>query len=517
MAVVGGGIAGLAAAWELTGGASGPASDTPSVIVFEAEGRLGGKIRSDAFAGLSVDTGPDAFLGRRPEAAALCAEIGLGDELVAIAASGAAVWSRGRPRALPDGVIFGVPTRLWPLARSGILGLGGTLRASLDVVLPRPPARGPIGDRAIGPLIAHKLGRSVVDALVDPLVGGIHAGGVADMSTAAVNPLLLAVAQRRASFMKSLRHAVAREVPGAPRNNHDAGDPPDAFEDHPTEATPTEDDDRGESPLFWALRGGLGSLVDRLERQLVARSVTIRTHCPIEALRSEETDGAPWVLESPDGPVPVDGIVLALPAGPAAVLLDPHDTDATTLLGGIEYASVAIVTLAYPESSAARALTGTGMLVPRGCPPPAGVAVSGPLMVTACSYLSNKWPHLAREGEVLVRASVGHIDDERFITLSDEELTSRVVAELSVLVGLGGEPTASAVTRWPDSFPQYRVHHLLRVTGIEAAVKRLPALAVAGAAYRGLGIPACIASGRTAAHAVLDALAGTPDTAAPGP
>ncbi len=522
MAVVGGGIAGLSAAWELTGGADGPGPDSPAVVVLEAAGRLGGKLQTVAFGDGALDVGPDAFLGRRPEAARLCEELGLGPEMAPIAASGAQVWARGRRRALPDGLVMGVPTRFWPLARSGVLPARGTLRALVDVVFPRPDARGPIGDRAIGPLIGHKLGRSVVDTLVDPLLGGISAGGVADMSTAAVYPLFLAVAQRRASFMKSLRRAAAIGPPPPPARGDSPGPGAAPGDGAKTDgaADDAADDDRAEGaegpepPMFWALRGGLAALVERLGAALGERGVTLRVDSPVEALGRPGGTG-PWELQTPTGPLHADAVVLAVPAGPAARLLEPHDADAATLLGGIEYASVAIVTLAYPAEAATEPLVGTGLLVPQRAPAPAGL--DDPLVVTACSYLSNKWPHLATPGELLVRASVGRFGDTRFESMADDELVARVTAELEPLVGLGESPTRSMVTRWPDSFPQYRVHHLLRVGGIEAAVKRVGRLAVAGAAYRGVGIPACVASGRAAGRAVLDSLAGVTDPATPSP
>jgi len=520
VAVVGGGIAGLVAAWQLTGGAAGPGPDSPEVVVLEAAGCLGGKLRTAVFAGRTVDIGPDAFLGRRPEAAELCRELGLAPAMTPIAAAGAEVWARGRRRPLPEGLVLGVPTRFWPLARSRILSTPGTLRVLVDVVFPRPAARGPIGDRAIGPLIARKLGRSVVDTLVDPLIGGINAGGVADMSTAAAFPLLLAVAQRRASFMKSLRRAAATGVPG-PVRPAAAAAPEGDGNDGPAEAGGVVGGAAGgaaggsgaaEPPMFWALENGFSSLVDRLEAALVARGVTIRTDSPLEVLG--RTDGpAPWLLDTPAGPLRADGVVLALPAGAAAALLGPHDDDAATLLGGIDYASVAVVTLSYSAGATAAPLSGTGLLVPHSAlaPGPDGDR----FVVTACSYLSNKWPHLARPDDIVVRASVGRFGDTRFASMTDDELAARVAEELETLVGLVSPPAASLVTRWPGSFPQYRVHHLLRVAGIEAAVKRLPALAVAGAAYRGVGIPACVASGRSAARAVLESLAGAPESAAP--
>ena len=479
IAVVGGGIAGLAAAWELSGGADGPGPGSPRVVLLEGSGRLGGKLATERFGEREVDVGPDGFLGRRPEAAALCREAGLGDELVAIGGSGAAVWAGGRRRTLPGSLAMGVPTRFLPTARSRILGVGGSLRLLVDVLLPRRDVRGPLGDRAIGPLVANKLGHRVVDRLVDPMVGGIYAGGVDNMSAAAVYPLLLGIAQHPGGFMRALRRASAH-APGA----GGAGD---------GEAGP---------PAFWSLRDGVGSLGPRLGEALGRRGVSVRTGCSVGRLE-RATSSPGWVLDTPQGPLTADAVVLAVPAGPAADLLSPLDAEVGALLRGIDYASVATVTLAYPAEGFPEDLVGTGLLVPVHSATPESLGAPGPYLVTACTYLGVKWPHCARPGERLVRASVGRFGDDRAMALDDGELVARVTAEVGVLLGVKTAPRAAMVRRWPDALPQYRVHHLLRVTGIEAAVRRFGGLAVAGAAYRGVGIPACVASGRAAAREVL--------------
>jgi oxygen-dependent protoporphyrinogen oxidase len=194
-----------------------------------------------------------------------------------------------------------------------------------------------------------------------------------------------------------------------------------------------------------------------------------------------------------------EAVVLALPAPEAGRLLRPHDAEAAGLLGNIGYASVALITFRVPVDALAAPLAGTGFLVPRRSPARRG---ADPWVVTACTFLSEKWSHLARDGEVLVRASLGRFGDDRANGWSDDDLRERVWGELGTLMGLSGEPLESMVARWPAAFPQYRVHHLLRTAGIEAALARLGGIAVAGAAYRGVGIPACIASGRAAARAV---------------
>ena len=522
VAVIGGGIAGLAAAWELTGGRAGSGPDTPKVVVLEAANELGGKLRTATIGDRTVDVGPDGFLGRRPEAVDLCREIGIGGLLRPVGTTGAAVWARGRRRTLPAGLALGVPTRFWPVARSGIVGPTGSFRLLLDALIPRSDLRGPIGDRAIGPLVRRKLGQNVVDALVDPLVGGIHAGPVSDMSTAALFPLLLAVAQRRGSFMRSLREAIRRGGVAGPPSTVSPTDPiadPGA-ETAPMPAADDREEGAGESdetvPAFWALEGGMASLIEGLHHVLVARGVDVRRGSCVELLDRSAVAGA-WAVLTGDRSVVADGVVLAVPAPVAAQLLDPHDTDAATLLRGIDYSTVATVTLVYPETARQPDWEGTGLLVPHGTPTPPALGTDEPFLVTACTYLSTKWPHLARPGEVLLRASVGRFGDDRPAALSDETLEARVTGELAFLLGLEGEPLRSQVTRWPAAFPQYRVHHLLRVAGIESATRRLPALAVAGASLRGVGIPACIASGRAAARAVLGAMAEQPTGAGSTP
>ncbi len=339
------------------------------------------------------------------------------------------------------------------------------LALARDALLPRPDVRGPIGDRAIGPLVARKLGPRVVDVLTDPLIGGIHAGSVDDMSAAATFPPLLAAAQRRGSLMRALR----TEVPPPPADG---------------------------PPLFWSLRDGMGSLVRALAAALDARGVDIRLSEPARRL---ERGARGWTVLSGSATTEADGVVLAIPADAAAQLVRPHDDEAAGLLAAIDYASVTVVTFRADPATVPATLVGTGFLVPRK----SRRTGEDPWSVTACTFLDRKWPHLARPGEVLLRASLGRIDDPRPAGWSDDEVAARAWEELGQLMGMSGQPIASSVVRWPDSLPQYRVHHLLRTAGVEAAIARLGGLAVAGAAYHGVGIPACIASGRAAAHALL--------------
>jgi oxygen-dependent protoporphyrinogen oxidase len=496
--VIGGGIAGLAAAWELVTGSPGPA---PDVVVFEADDRLGGKLRSETFGDRRVDVAADAFLARRPEATDLCEALGLTDRLIPVGASGASVWARRRLRPMPAGLNLGVPTRWWPLVRSGILGPAESARVLKDLVVPHLGSGQALGDRTVGEIVGARLGRPVVERLADPLIGGINAGNVDELSAAATFPVLIAASHQSGSLMRRLGLALAAAARSGPG--------PDA-------------------PVFWSLADSTASLVDALVEALTARGVTFRIGVPVDAVdRLPDAPGARprWGLtlgsSAPEvGPVggpEFDGVVLATPAPRAGVLLAPHAPEAAGLLSSIDYASVAVVTLALPEGSIRSPLRGTGFLVPR-----TSVVAGRPALVTGCTYLDRKWPRLARPGEQLIRVSVGRFGDDRFTSLDDGALTSAALGELGTFIDIRGEPLDAMVTRWPGAFPQYEVGHLIRVGRIEDDLAALPGVAVAGAALRGVGIPACIGSGRAAASRVLASLTardGSPPSALgpPGP
>jgi oxygen-dependent protoporphyrinogen oxidase len=525
IAVIGAGIAGLAAAWELVtsldpalGTGGGPRRGRPRVLVLDADDRVGGKLAATEFAGRTVDLAADAFLARRPEATELCEQLGIRDQLVPVGTSGASVLARGRLRPMPTALALGVPTRWWPLARSGLLNPAESLRVARDLVMPHLAPEAVIGDQTVAGIVGPRLGRRVVERLVDPLIGGINAGGVDELSAAATFPALIAASHQSGSLMRALGR-----LP------------------HPA----------AEGPVFWSLRQSTASLADRLADRLVDPSspskVSIHTGVSVDAMTqlslspstrrrwwltvsgsgakalTGEADGssprrsgssavpgaagAPAVPGAsaaavlPDEGLAVDGIILALPAPRAAVLLAPHSPVAAGVLSTIEYASVAVVTLAVPSAAIGAPLDGTGFLVPRTS------RIDGrPALITGCTYLSRKWPHLATGDTELIRVSVGRFGDERHLDLDDTELIDAAFSELARVLDIAGAPPDSQVTRWPGAFPQYRVGHLTRVGNIEKAVADLSGVAVAGAAYRGVGIPACIASGRSAARSVLGSL-----------
>ena len=448
VAVVGGGVAGLAAALEA--GRAGA-----QVVVLEASTRLGGKVRVSDVGGLPVDEGADAMLARVPYGVQLAQDAGLGGELVSPAAGQAALWTRGRLRPLPGGTLMGVPGDLAALARSEVLSPAGLLRVPLDLALP--------GDRqaddvSVGELVARRLGREVVDRLVDPLLGGVYAGRADRLSLHATLPQLTGPVAGHRSLLLATRHAQATATPYT-------------------------------GPVFRGLPGGLGRLPDALAR---ASGAQVRLGTTVRRLARTP---AGWCLELGSAAHPerldVDAVVLAVPAAPAARLLRDLAPAAAAELAGVEYASVGIVTLVL-EGPAPGA--GSGYLVP---------AVEG-RTTKAVTFTSRKWAHYPK-GRAVVRASVGRAGDSAALQRGDDELVSVVRAELEAAVGPVGRLVDSRVVRWGGGLPQYAVGHLDLVRRVHAAVARHPGLAVAGAAYGGVGVPAVARSGREAAERVLAA------------
>ena len=466
IAIVGGGIAGLAAAFFLR--ESGAA-----VTVLEGSPRLGGKLAVSEVAGMAVDEGAEALLARRQEGIDLVSAVGLADQLRQPGTTQAAIWSRGRLCPLPRRQMLGVPADLDEVAATGILSASGLARAREDLVRPETPRT---GDVSVTAYVGARFGEELVDRLVDPLLGGVYAGRSQDLSfEATLGPLAAAAARYR-----SLADAARAALNGA----------------RPAAARPF-------GPVFTTLAGGLGMLPPAVAAALRAPvsagtpGAAIRTSAMVREL-TRLPHGWRLAVGSARAPeyLDADAVVLALPARPAARLLSgvPGAAPAGAALGEIEYASMALITLAYPVSAFPEPPRGSGYLVP---------AVDG-RPVKAVTFSSVKWPHLAaaEPGVCIVRCSVGRIGEEALLQRPDGELTALAAADLAAATGAGGEPLDSRVTRWGGGLPQYNVGHLDRVARIRSAVAELPGLAVCGAAYDGVGIPACIATARLAAGQV---------------
>lgn len=462
--VVGGGITGLVAARE--------AAIAGAEVSLLDPAALGGKVRSSGFDGGRLDEAADAFLARAPEGVELCRDLGLEGELVAPAQRRAYVWSRGDLRLLPKGHVLGVPTDLDELAGAAILSPEGMARVRAELTLRWEPAA---GDSSIGELMRARLGDEAAERLVDPLVGGINAGDTDRLSLKATVPQLDSIVRAVESSLIEACRAQREAATGA--------------------ATPGVESTSNRPlppPVFLAPRKGMGALVDALVDDVAERGVELLA-APATGLQQV---GQVWRVQHAGGsPLAADAVVIATPAPVAATLVEPHAGGAAELLHSIPYASVALISLAVPLQAVDRELDASGFLVPR----------AERRTVTACSWTSAKWPHLAGDGTVWLRASVGRDGADAALALPDRELVETVLVDLADMMALHGAPTETRVTRWPRSFPQYRPGHLDRVASIESELEKLTApLVVAGAAMRGLGVPACIRQGRAAARAAVE-------------
>ncbi len=468
--VVGGGISGLAAAWELSGGADGPHDATPRVELIESGERLGGSLATATFADRTVDLGPDGFLARRPEATALVGELGWADRLEPIGASGASLWLRGALHEIPSGLALGVPTSYDAVAAMRGLSWRARVAARRDQFLPRRLEVGE--DASIGAIVRRKLGAELAYQFVEPMVGGIQAGRIDDLSAKSIFPLLLEAARRGGSLMKAMRPS------GAP-----AGSP-----------------GPGATPLFYSLVDGMGSLPVEIARQLVQRGVVIRRSTSVTALRRVEGTHR-FEVDTDTTTTPANVVVVATPAGVAARLTGSFDPDLAAL-GTIPSAGAAMVTLVFSRAALRLPEHGTGVLVPLATPWRAG----GSMLVTALTFLDRKWAHLHRDEDVILRAHVGRIDDRRFEEFDDDALVARVVEEVRLILASTGDPLATMVQRWPEGLPQYYVGHDRLVGAAKAAASRA-GIELAGSTYDGVGIPASIGSGRRAGASALARLA----------
>ncbi|MGZ3118422.1 protoporphyrinogen oxidase [Streptomyces sp. H62] len=451
--VVGAGIAGLAAAHRLLARGA-------RVTVLEASDRVGGKLLPGEIAGVRVDLGAESLLARRPEAVGLACEAGLADRLQPPATASASLWTGGTLRPMPKGHVMGVPGAA--AALSGILSADGLARIERDAELPRTE----VGDDvAVGEYVAARLGREVVDRLVEPLLGGVYAGDAYRISLRSAVPQLFEAARTHTSLTEAVRAIQGR-----------------------TATSPAT------GPVFTGIEGGVGTLPLAVAESVRARGGEIVTGAPVTELRRTAPDG--WRIVAGDRVLHAGAVVVAVPAGPAAELLRAEAPAAAAELAAVEYASMALITLAYRRCDAAALPDGSGFLVP---------PVEG-RTVKASTFASRKWGWIADEDPdlVVLRTSVGRYGETEILGRDDAGLVAVSRHDLAAATGLTAEPVATRVTRWQDGLPQYPVGHHARVARVRAHVGRVPGLAVCGAAYDGVGIPASIAS----AYAAVDRLRG---------
>ena len=451
IAVVGAGIAGLAAAHELA------LDGRVDVIVVEGSSRTGGKLLRGEVAGVQTDLGAESLLARRPEALRLLDELGLTSEVVHPQTVQARIWSRGALRPLPAGHVMGVPSDLRALSASGVVSRRALVRAAFDRAL---PATRVAGDMTVGAYVGSRLGHAVVDRLVEPLLGGVYAGRADELSLRATLPQVAAVAGSR-SLLRALKPARTAAA--------------------------------SSGPVFAGLPGGVGRLAETLTASVVSRGVDVRLDSTVRGL---ERTAAGWRLLVGSAAAPetldADAVVIAIPAAPASRLLASAVPAAASELAAIDYASMAIVTMAFVPSAFEIPLTSSGFLVP---------SIEHRL-VKAATFSSVKWAWYPGD-LVMLRCSIGRYRDVAELQRADDELIAATVRDLAAIVGVRANPVDASITRWGGGLPQYTVGHLDRVERIKRHVQAVPRLAVCGAAYDGVGIPACIGGGRAAATQLL--------------
>jgi len=462
--VIGGGIAGLAAAHravELAAERGQPLE----LMLLEASARLGGTIRSERFGEFLVEDGPDSFLTEKPWALDLCRRIGAADQLIRTDDRHRrtfVAW-RGRLHPLPEGFQLLAPTRLGPLLASRLFSWPGKLRMGLDLVLPR----GGDPDETLGAFVRRRLGREALERVAQPLVAGIYTADPDSLSLAATMPRFQELERRERSVVLAMWRAARRAGPRAADGASGA-----------------------RWSLFATLADGMADLVRRLAGRLPARAVRLGERV-IEVARAE----AGWrAITASGASVIADAVVIAVESHQAQRMLRAADPSLSHLLGDIAYASSAIVTLGYRRADVAHPLDGFGFVVPH--------AERRPLI--ACTFSSVKFPGRAPEGHVLLRVFMGGALQAEALEVDDDDLQATARAELAALLGARGEPAFIRVVRHPRAMPQYQVGHLARVEAIELGLRRHPGLALAGGGYRGVGIPDCIRSGEVAAERLLD-------------
>ncbi len=450
--IVGAGITGLTAAYELhTRGL------TP--IVHEAGPRAGGLIRTDRVGEFTIEAGPDSVLSTKPAALDLARELGLGDRIQEVRTPGAFVLRGTRLFRLPSPSLLGLPLTWRALFAYDLLPWPARLRLARSFLRPGGGDATRHDDLSVAEFFRSRFGAATVDLIAQPLLGGIHAGDIEQLSMASLFPRLLELDRAPGGFYAAVRRGSDQGQTGVRPGSHRV-----------------RRGVAGTVSPFRSLRGGMSMLIDALESRLPAG--TIRYNSPIASLPT-------------DGPV-----IIAAPAHAAATLLQPIDADAAALCGTVPYVSTASVAIAWPRTAVPHPLDGTGFVVARR---------HSDARITACTWVSSKWTERAPDDTALLRAFIGGADDPGAVGLSDDALVAIVRRDLGAALGITAEPTLARVYRWRQMGAQHTVGHLGRVAEIE---RRLTprGIFVAGSGFRSVGIPDCVADARRVALAAADAL-----------
>lgn len=460
IAVIGGGISGLAAAHRLV-----ELDPSCRVTLLEGRSRLGGALWTIHEEGFQVEQGVDNFITTLPWGLDLCRRLGLEDQLVQTNPDYRQVFvvRAGRLHKLPDGFLMMAPTRIWPLVVTPILSPWGKLRCALEYFIPR---RKDQGDESMAGFVRRRLGREAYQRLVEPLVSAVYAADLEKLSVAATLPRFREMERQHGSLVRAMRRQMASRRKGAAESG-------------------------ARFSMFVSLRRGLSSLVQAIADRLPDGAVRLGT--PVERI---ERRGDGWALTIEGGKTETyDAVIMTAPSHVASRLLEPVDGELARQLGTIEHSGTAILSLGFDREQIAHPLDGMGIVVP--------AVEKSPIL--ACSLSSRKYVHRAPEGKVLLRVFVGGSRCPQMAEMDENKLRPRVLGELRALLGITGEPIYSRLARWPNTMPQYHVGHKDLVASIEAQAAELPNFELAGNAYHGVGIPDCIHGGEQAAKRILTA------------
>jgi protoporphyrinogen/coproporphyrinogen III oxidase len=466
VAIIGGGIAGLATAYFLQERDRGAVEYT----LIESAPTFGGKITSARENGFVVEGGPDSFITQKKSAIELCRALGLGDELIGTndAARKVFVWSRGKLRPMPEGVMLIIPTRLTPFVRSSLISWPGKIRMGLDAVI---PARREDGDESLAHFVRRRLGAEALDKIAEPMVAGIYVADAENLSLKSTFPRFLDMEKKYGSLLRGI---AAQKMAAKPSNNRSNG--------HSQKG-------QGTTTTFMTLRGGLQELTEAIVARLDPDALL--TNRRVVALKR---DGEAYDLALSDGAhVRTDGVVFATPAYVTSELLRETDPALASKLQQIRYVSTATVSLGFQRTEISHSLEGFGFVVPR----------SEKRKILACTWSSTKFNHRAPEGYVLIRAFVGGAHAEQLAEQDEAALVEQVRGELRAMMGITAAPVLMKVYRWARANPQYEVGHAERVAEIDGLTRQHSGIYLAGAAYHGVGIPDCIEDGARVAEEIL--------------
>jgi oxygen-dependent protoporphyrinogen oxidase len=473
--IVGGGIAGLAAAHRLQ--EISRERELPlRFTLLEASGRVGGTLRTEHRDGFLLELGPDSFISEKPWALALCRRIGLESELIGTRDEHRATFvvHNGKLELLPEGFMLLAPTKFSPLLCSRLFSWPGKLRMALDLVLPRGPQQ---DDESLGSFVRRRFGREVLERVAQPLIGGIYTANPDHLSLAATMPRFLQMEREHRSVIAAMWKA-SRHRPQEAKNASGA-----------------------RWSLFVTLRSGMQTFVDTLTARLSLGH--IRQHCVVSQIQRE---GEHWRVDCGDGnPLLADGVILATPTFHTAPIVRTLDPQLAEHLATIRYSSAVTVNLAFRRDQIPHPLNGFGFVVPH----------IENRKIIACSFSSIKYAGRAPESHALLRAFVGGSLQEELFSLDDAAMEQAVRQELATFLGIHTAPLFVQIARYPRSMPQYQVGHLHLVDTIEKQMAKHPGLALAGSAYRGVGIADCVRSGEAAAESVVKQISQNPSKSLP--